>query len=140
MAFSNKAYTDIVMTTPIFFQGLMVYMTSIVGYSFMDKYFLLKGFSLYFVYLFVWALLLIFLRRIIMTPYNRIFSLWVILYHTFAGMKVWKPFIIIVNKSLGQLVAPPSIGIFSHYSAIVFLLLYAGLIHHFSKSGDGQWA
>ncbi|MCJ8345398.1 hypothetical protein MJH12_07650 [bacterium] len=140
MAFSSKAYTDIVMTTPIFFQGLMVYMTSIVGYSFMDRYFLMKGFSLYCVYLLVWALLLVFLRRIIMSPYNRIFSLWVILYHSFAGMKLWKSFMVVLNQSLGQIVSTSSMGIFSHYSAMVFLLIYAGLLHHLSKSGDGQWA
>ncbi|MCO4783786.1 MAG: hypothetical protein KC646_15775 [Candidatus Cloacimonetes bacterium] len=140
MAFASKTFTDIVMTTPIFFQGLMVYITSTVGYSFMDKYFLVKGFGFYFLYLFAWALLLVFLRRIIMSPYNRVFSLWVILYHTIAGMKLWKSFVSSINNSMGQMVAPSNIGIFSHYSGIVFLLFYAGLIHHFSKSCDGQWS
>ncbi len=131
MAVKNWAW--LTLGFPIFFQGLMVLLTRVAGFSFMDAFFLAKGSFLFIIYLLVWLLFLSFLRSIIIAPWDKLFSSWIVFYHIFQGLKLWPSLLAKINALMGGVISKVHFDLTAHYTGIVLLFFLVWVMHAIAR-------
>jgi hypothetical protein len=136
MKISARNLTDLVMLYAVLFQGLIVMISGKAAYSVLDGFFLSRGGGVYFVFLLVWFGALVFLRRILISPYHQIFCLWVLFCHLLLGFSQWTGFISVLNGAMGGMVPADSIGLFSRFTLLVFMLFTSWLLIYINRNGE----
>ncbi len=134
MTARNWAY--LTLGYPIFFQGIMVLLTRVTGYSFMDSYFLAHGAFIFLLYLCAWFLFLVFVRSIIISPWDRLFSSWIVFYHLFVGLNLWPELLARINGLMGGFISKAHFGMVAHYTGIVVLFFLVWGLHAISRRGE----
>lgn len=135
-AMTAKNWAYLTLGFPILFQSGMVMFTRSTGYSFMDAYFLSLGNFIFLMYALGWFVFLICVRSIIIAPWDRLFSSWIVFYHLFVGLNLWPELLSRVNSLIGGVIPKGSFGLMAHYSGIVVLFFVVWALHAISRRGE----
>lgn len=136
MKMSARNLTDLVVLYTVLFQGFIVMIIGRSTLPLLDTFFINRGAGVYLVFLLVWSVCLLFLRRILIAPYHQIFCLFTMLCHLFLAFNQWTAFIIVANTKLGKLVSAGYIELFSHTSMLFCLLFISWLLIYTNRSGE----